>query len=108
MSRKMLQQNWSEFDPEDGGSLLFNPSCPSAKLHGITVQKATSATKVLWAHFEYPNIITEHTSTLMPPDINLNTSDLCPVVDQVDAICLDIFLLWHIMQWKKSEMCWQH
>jgi len=47
MSRKMLQQNWSEFDPEDGGSLLFNPSCPSAKLHGITVQKATSATKVL-------------------------------------------------------------
>jgi len=87
MSHKILQQNWSEFDTEDGGSLLFSPCCPSARLHDITVQKATSATKLLWAHFEYPCIITEHMSTLIPPDINLN-ADLCIVVDQVDAICL--------------------
>jgi len=54
MSHKMLHQNWSEFDPEDGGSLLCSPCCTSARLHGITVQKATSETKLLWAHFESP------------------------------------------------------
>jgi hypothetical protein len=89
MSRKMLHQNWSEFDPEDGGNLLLNPRCPSARLRGITVQKATSATKLLWAHFEPPYIITEHTSSLIPPNTNLNTSELCTVVEQVDTICLD-------------------
>jgi len=47
MSHKILHQNWSEFDPEDGGSLLLNPCCPSARLRGITVQKATSATKLV-------------------------------------------------------------
>jgi len=85
----MLQQNWSQFDPEDGGSLLLNPCCPSARLHVITVQKATSATKLLLAHFESPCIIIELTSSLILPDTNLNTSELCTLVDQVDAICLD-------------------
>jgi hypothetical protein len=56
---------------------------------GITVQKATSATKLLCAQFESPYIITEHTSSVIPPNTNLNTSELRTVVEQVDAICLD-------------------
>jgi hypothetical protein len=43
----MLQQDWSEFDPEVGGSMLLNPYWPFARLHGITVQKTISVTKLL-------------------------------------------------------------